>query len=256
VALPAGFTLTRMSNTERTPGLAGARNTGILAASGDYVAFCDDDDEWLPGRLAGQFEALRAHDPGGRAMASSGVVVVTESGTRVRAVERTVLDHADFVRDRIMEIHPSTFLIPREVLLEQVGLVDETLPGSYAEDYDLLLRYTRHHPVVVAQEPLVRVDFHLGSFYATNWEKISEGLEALLAAHPDFADDPRGLARIQGQLAFCRAALGERAEGRRLAVSAIRNNPREPRALVALIAGLGVPPELIVRLLRSRGRGI
>ena len=35
----------------RKPGLAGARNTGILMLDTDLVAFCDDDDEWLPGKL-------------------------------------------------------------------------------------------------------------------------------------------------------------------------------------------------------------
>ncbi|HEV2893829.1 MAG TPA: glycosyltransferase family A protein, partial [Actinomycetota bacterium] len=45
-ALPAGRRLVLVRN-QRTPGLAGARNSGILAATGELVAFCDDDDEWL-----------------------------------------------------------------------------------------------------------------------------------------------------------------------------------------------------------------
>ena len=43
---------------ERTPGLAGGRNSGILAGSGELVAFCDDDDEWLPTKVEKQVEAL------------------------------------------------------------------------------------------------------------------------------------------------------------------------------------------------------
>ena len=43
---------------ERTPGLAGARNTGIGALEEDLVAFCDDDDVWRPGKLRAQVEAL------------------------------------------------------------------------------------------------------------------------------------------------------------------------------------------------------
>ena len=49
-----------MGNTERKPGLAGARNTGILASEGEYVAFCDDDDIWLPAKLAKQVASLFA----------------------------------------------------------------------------------------------------------------------------------------------------------------------------------------------------
>jgi glycosyltransferase involved in cell wall biosynthesis len=43
---------------ERTPGLAGARNTGIGALEDELVAFCDDDDVWRPGKLRAQVEAL------------------------------------------------------------------------------------------------------------------------------------------------------------------------------------------------------
>ena len=42
----------------RTAGLAGARNTGILALDTDLVAFCDDDDEWLPDKLSAQVAVL------------------------------------------------------------------------------------------------------------------------------------------------------------------------------------------------------
>src|SRR5690242_7339483 len=41
-------------SNDRKPGLAGARNCGILAVQADFVAFCDDDDRWLPGKLLAQ----------------------------------------------------------------------------------------------------------------------------------------------------------------------------------------------------------
>src|SRR5690606_16241883 len=54
-----GRTVRVMAN-QRTPGLAGSRNTGILAARGRLVAFLDDDDEWLPGKLGRQLSAMAA----------------------------------------------------------------------------------------------------------------------------------------------------------------------------------------------------
>ena len=47
----------RLLPNERAAGLAGARNTGILAATGDFVAYCDDDDEWLPDKVRRQIDA-------------------------------------------------------------------------------------------------------------------------------------------------------------------------------------------------------
>ncbi|MET0837169.1 MAG: glycosyltransferase family A protein, partial [Marmoricola sp.] len=47
----------RTTTNSRSPGLAGGRNTGILAGSAPLVAFCDDDDEWLPTKVEKQVEA-------------------------------------------------------------------------------------------------------------------------------------------------------------------------------------------------------
>ncbi|MFP3786645.1 glycosyltransferase family 2 protein, partial [Burkholderia sp. SIMBA_024] len=52
--LERGPHVLRAVNNARTPGLAGARNTGILEASAPLIAFCDDDDEWKPGKLSAQ----------------------------------------------------------------------------------------------------------------------------------------------------------------------------------------------------------
>src|ERR1700735_864324 len=57
---------------ERSPGLAGARNTGILALDTDLVAFCDDDDRWLPGKLTAQVRALLSAP--GAEFASCGII--------------------------------------------------------------------------------------------------------------------------------------------------------------------------------------
>ena len=66
----------------RTPGLAGARNTGVLALDTELVAFCDDDDEWLPGKLTAQVLALRAQPFA--EFASCGIVVLAGGQASLR----------------------------------------------------------------------------------------------------------------------------------------------------------------------------
>jgi hypothetical protein len=243
-----------LSNDRRTPGLAGARNTGILAATGDLIGFCDDDDAWLPGKLVSQIAALRAF--GADALCGTGSLVVSGNTAHPRPGPCRVLGLDDFLRDRIMEIASGSFLIRRRTLVEEIGLLDEQLPGSYGEDYDLLLRAARLLPVINVAEPLLQVSFHSGSFYVARWRTIIDALTYLLAKHPEFDTVPEGRARIRGQIAYAHAALGDRASARRIARDVLRDNRREKRAYVALLAASGFPAQWVFGLARRFGHGI
>lgn len=240
---------------DRTPGAAGARNCGLLAASGDLVALCDDDDIWLPGKLRAQAEQLTA-DP--TAVGSGGGFVLRHGArTTVKTPRVTRMTHRHLLRSRMAEVHPSTLVLHRDVVLKHVGLLDEQVPGSYGEDYDWLLRATTHGDVLVLPHPLAEVLWHPGSFFGGQWEMVSRAILYLLDKHPDLASEPKGLARMYGRLAFAQAALGHRAEARRWAVACLRQHPREGRAYVALAVGAGaIRPRVAVRLANSRGRGL
>jgi glycosyltransferase involved in cell wall biosynthesis len=245
----------RVITNTRTPGLAGGRNTGILAATGDLVAFCDDDDEWLPGKLAAQVAALAA-EPGAE-FASCGIRVSYDDRTVDRPLALTRVTLAALLRDRMTELHPSTFLMRREAVVNGFGLVDEEIPGSYAEDYEFLLRAARRAPLVNLPTPYVLVRWHKRSYFAQRWETISTALQWLLDRYPEFATVPAGEARVAGQIAFAQAAMGKRRDAMRWARRTIARNPREPRAYLALaVASRAVDPDRVLRTLHKRGRGI
>ncbi|WP_170359505.1 glycosyltransferase family 2 protein [Ruegeria arenilitoris] len=63
-------------------GLAGARNTGIAAARGEFVGFCDADDLWLPEKLATHVRHLQAEPD--VAISYSGSAMVDEGGRLMR----------------------------------------------------------------------------------------------------------------------------------------------------------------------------
>jgi glycosyltransferase involved in cell wall biosynthesis len=239
----------------RTPGLAGARNTGALAATGELVAFCDDDDEWLPDKLERQVAELAARPDA--AVATTGIVVRYGDRSTTRLAPTGEVTHAQLLRSRLTELHPSTVLVRRARLLDGIGLVDERIPGSYAEDYEWLLRAARLGPVLAVQAPLVVVHWHQSSFFADRWRMIIAALTYLVDKHRELQQEPTGLARIYGQIAFAHAALGERGAARRWARRTLSLDRRERRAYLALAVSLRlVKARTLVRLAHAAGKGI
>ncbi|MGJ9421347.1 glycosyltransferase family 2 protein [Aeromicrobium sp. CF3.5] len=241
---------------DRTQGLAGARNTGILAAAHRHVAFLDDDDAWLPPKLTAQMALFEA-DPELVLVCSGMRVVRGGRSSHVRLAPREDVHHEDLVADRIAALHSSSFVFRRDALVDDVGLIDEALPGSYGEDYDVLLRTARVGSIRVVNEPLIAVRWTGQSYFYGQWATYAAALTYLLAQHPEFEGNARARSRIQSQIAFALAASGQRKEARSWARRALSGRRRNLRAWLALAVSVHlVSPTVIARAATTSGRGI
>jgi len=238
----------------RSPGLAGARNTGLDLARGDIVATCDDDDVWHPDKLTSQVERLR-DEPG---------LLVVGSGIRLRLPGKVVdwpgrAEHVSYqllLRNRVKELHSSTLVMRREAFAK-VGTYDEELPRGYGEDYDWVLRAARAGRVGIVTRPLADIRKDGKSYYQGAAENTALALEYMLAKHPDIAASPRGHARMLGQIAFARSALGERGPAIRYAAKAVVRWPISPYPYMALVqATTRVDPRHLLRAARLFRRGM
>ncbi len=244
----------RLVVNTRTPGLAGARNSGIDVALGEWVAFCDDDDAWSRDRLQRQL-ALANRLPHVDFVVA-GIEIRRGNRSFVRVPNRSWITFPDLLRSRIMEAHPSTFLV-RRVAIDEIGEVDEKLPGSYAEDYDWLLRAARLKDIAVVDVPLAMVQWHTRSYFTNRWATINDALAHLVAKTPEFVLDPPGLARIEGQRAFALAAMGERTEAMEMTRRSWVHSRRELRTYLTMaVAARLVKADSLVRLANSVGRGV
>lgn len=245
----------RVMRNERTPGLAGARNTGILRSDGELVAFCDDDDVWLPQKLTRQVARLKRNPRA--SMATTAIIVDYDDHTTVRLAGTDLVTHDMLLASRMSMLHSSNFLFRRTALEGQLGLINEQIPGSQNEDWDILLRSSALGPVVHVDEPLVRVRWGRSSHFSRRWDTKITSSEWMLANHPDVARHRSGASRLMGQIAFAHASSGNRSAAWRWAGRSLQRNPLQWRSWLSLaVAVVPSTSEPVLGALNRWGRGV
>lgn len=133
-------------------GVSAARNAGIDRSRGDWLAFLDSDDEWLPAKLETQLATAAAH-PDCPLVHSDEIWI--RRGVRVNAMRKHGKAGGEIFERclPLCAISPSAAMI-RASLFDQLGGFDESLPAC--EDYDLWLRLCSRYPVAYVDEPLLR----------------------------------------------------------------------------------------------------
>jgi glycosyltransferase involved in cell wall biosynthesis len=136
---------------QRNQGVSAARNRGIAAASGGYMAFLDSDDLWLPGKLAIQTDFLRSNP---EALICQTEEIWIRNDVRVNPRERH-RKYSGMIFERSLAlclVSPSAVMVRRS-LFDKFGLFDESLPAC--EDYDMWLRVSCRCPVYLIDTPLI-----------------------------------------------------------------------------------------------------
>jgi glycosyltransferase involved in cell wall biosynthesis len=155
-------------------GVSAARNAGVLAATGTYLAFLDDDDEWLPEKLQRQLETFERADDSVGAVYSARFTIDERTGQVTTTRSRQAFRPTDG-----NTVTTSSILIKRE-RLSAVGLFDEHFEAG--EDYDMWIRLSERSRFVYIDVPLLKYYVHANSI-SNNVRKKRQSLERLLRKH-------------------------------------------------------------------------
>ncbi|WFA82909.1 glycosyltransferase family 2 protein [Paenibacillus amylolyticus] len=168
-----------------------ARNLGIQRANGKYIAFLDDDDQWLPDKIQSQTRALE-ENKGLFCFCSKVLVYVDQdhkvTRRKVSVESRDLVFYADLLTYNWIG---ETSKIMVQTQLARSVMFDEQLTS--AQDYDFYLRILqRGHHAINIKEPLVHIYIHQGPRISTSSKKKFQGQrKVLIKYYKDMSEEQK-----------------------------------------------------------------
>jgi glycosyltransferase involved in cell wall biosynthesis len=200
-------------------GVAAARNVGVSTAAAEYIAFLDDDDEWLPEKLKRQIAAIEACDT------TVGAVYTARFSIDERTGRISTVRFPTRFKPEVANVVTMSSVLVRRDCFSRVGMFDERFEAS--SDGEMWIRLGLHYEFVYIDVPLVKYYIHANSLSAA-YGKKRRAAELLLKKHGAFfSRDRRWLARQYAQLAVLCYRDGDVMASGRAFFAAVRLCPFE-----------------------------
>jgi len=220
---------------ENSGGPGKPMNTGILASRGEFIAFLDSDDEWLPEKLEKQLKLFKDSFNKGLGLVSCNcnILCIEENSQKILGEYKTPnfpsrnKAFQKLLRDCF--IFSESSVLTKKKVLDKVGLFDENAEVKGFQDWELWLRIVKNHDFSSLPEPLLKYYFHKDNYSITkikNLRKNTKFFEYVLNKHKkDYQKYPKIYSFSLLRLAIGYSRLGDIKKGRKVFLQAIKINP-------------------------------
>lgn len=201
-----------------------ARNKGIALSKGDYIAFLDDDDQWMETKLEKQMKLFKNEDTG---LVYTGTeIIYPHYNIRYTNIPRY---RGDLSKDILITnlIGTTSTVVLRKEILEISGAFDDELKAK--QDYDLWIRVCMYCRVDVVEEPLVKYYFRRGEGQVSDdIEKYESASKRIDEKYSEYIDELDENLKIERQMRNCMSLAnrchraGRKREARSFMVKALR----------------------------------
>jgi len=221
---------------EVNKGGSAARNTGIRAARGEYIAFQDSDDEWLSQKLEKQMKVFEKVSPK--------VGVVYTGYWRLKGDKKTYIPSSK-VSQKEGDIHKIllevNFVTTQAVVVktecfERAGMFEEEL--RRLEDWEMWIRISKFYRFKCIDEPLV-VSYYTSGSISADESALIRARKLILEKHFEDTKKDRGLlAKHYRDIGLLLCSNGEMGQGRKYFITALKVYPLNIRPLLLAFISL------------------
>ncbi|MFH0861102.1 MAG: glycosyltransferase [Candidatus Altiarchaeota archaeon] len=160
-------------------------NYGMKKAEGDYIAFCDSDDLWMPEKLEKQLAYLKRHPEYGLVYSNAWIIDENENQKGV-ILGKTHSQEGELFESLLEgDFIPVLTVFMRRKVIDTVGFFNERHHIRPAEDYEFLLRASLHYKIGYIAEPLAMYREHSGMMSREiNFGKIRQNVLFSIVSDP------------------------------------------------------------------------
>ena len=223
---------------ETNKGESWTRNTGLKNGKGEYIAWLDDDDEWLSDKLQRQVAIL---DHSSKEVGGVYTGQVNIDGTTGRVLSTRLASKRGNLFTELLSggcyIAPSSLML-RTSCIEKVGWFDKSI--IFGPDTDMWVRIAKEFQFECIEEPLTKYRIHEKRL-STNFDRLIEGRGKFLEKYDQwYKKHPKSFSKACLETGILHCLNGNPAEGRKALLRAVSLYPwRIKPYLILVLSCLG-----------------